>query len=244
LAKAIYDLTENEHLRNEIYTAFIKNSKYDEEFKLKPSEFDAAVFQKIMAGENFNADEFSRMYLNYKFFREKIAAKIDTLKEFYNALYQLYIVAMKIDKEKPQEIFESLNSTGKDLTETELIRNFLLMDLNPAVQENLYKKYWLPMERLLKTSETVENFMVQYLISNKKSSKNIFMLSIQSDRLQRMFSTSPENLTTPFKIDENFYIGAGIDTVTCLKFAKTIAENFDSLSRMNFTDEIWFMLKN
>ena len=198
-ARAIYDFAEDEQLRDEIYTAFIKNSKYDAEFKLKPSEFDTAAFQKIMAGENFNADEFSRMYLNYKFFKDKIAAKKELLSKFYNALYRIQIVAMKIDKEKPQEIFESLNSTGKDLTETELIRNFLLMDLNPDVQENLYKKYWLPMEQLLKTSETVETFMFQYLVSKKKSSK-----SMKGDK---NIQISKNALYFPFKkyFDKNFY---------------------------------------
>ncbi len=173
LAKAIFDSVEDEQLREEIFTGFIKNSKYDSEFKLKPSEFDADTFKKIMDGENFDNDENSRLYLNYKFFRNELLTKKNMPADFYNALYRLQIVAMKLDKEKPQEIFESLNSTGKDLTETELIRNFLLMDLEFDVQKNLYEKYWLPIEKMLLNSDIFDNFMFQYLVSRRKSSKDM-----------------------------------------------------------------------
>ncbi|MBQ7706104.1 MAG: DUF262 domain-containing protein [Selenomonadaceae bacterium] len=172
LAKAVYDLSDNAQLRGKIYTAFIKSSSEDEFFKLQTSEFDRETFRKLMNGERFSPTEFSRLYLNYKFFKEKLLDSKYELSAVRDSITKLKIVALKLDNENPQEIFESLNSTGKDLTETELIRNFLLINLNADVQTNLYKTYWLPIERMLRDSETFENFMVQYLVSVRKSSKS------------------------------------------------------------------------
>lgn len=239
LAKAVYDLSDNAEIRDRIFTAFIKNSKFDAEYKLKPSEFDREIFRKLMEGKTFSDTEFSRLYLNYKFFKEKLedplsnmgkklfdnedlrkkiynllkndenfkskisdadfeilntdkeltdekCAKIFSYFEFFKeeiqsiklsavreAITKFKIVALKLDGENPQEIFESLNSTGKDLTETELIRNFLLIDLKSDEQEKLYKKYWLQVEKMLRNSETFEKFMLQYLVSKRKSNKDM-----------------------------------------------------------------------
>lgn len=74
--------------------------------------------------------------------------------------------------------------------------------------------------------------------------ETIFKQAIQDERLKRFFSTVPENLTSPYKIDENFYVGVGGNTQTYLKCTKFLVENFDSLSDANFKDEIWFTLKN
>ena len=173
LAKAVHDLSDNEELRERIFTAFIKNSKFDAEFKLRPSEFDSEVFKKLMNDETFSDMETSRLYLNYKFFKEKIANSGYELSAIREAINKFQIVALKLGNENPQEIFESLNSTGKDLTQTELIRNFLLMDLESNAQERFYKNYWLTLERVLKTSENFDMFMIHYLISKRKSSTDM-----------------------------------------------------------------------
>lgn len=74
-----------------------------------------------------------------------------------------------LDDENPQEIFESLNSTGQNLTQADLIRNFLLMPLDYEQQKTLYKSYWLEIENLLRPWEKVESFISQYLITKRKS---------------------------------------------------------------------------
>lgn len=172
LAKALYDSTENENLKLSIEGNFIKhftpNSKYP--FKILPTEYDRAIFEKLMNGAEITEyEKKSRIYQAYDCFKKEIAASNIEVLKLHSAIYNLQVVQVILDNEKPQEIFESLNSTGKDLTETELIRNFLLMDLDSDFQEILYKEHWLPMERLLKTSETVEKFMFQYLVSKRKT---------------------------------------------------------------------------
>lgn len=137
-------------------------------FKLRPSEFDREVFDKIMNGAELNEQEkSSRLYQNYIFFKENLKGNAESIRD---GLSKLKIVSMELDeKEDAQEIFESLNSTGKDLTETELIKNFLLMNLAPVAQEKFYRDYWLKMERLLQSSNAVEKFMFHYLVMKRKS---------------------------------------------------------------------------
>ena len=55
-------------------------------------------------------------------------------------------IALDRDQDNPQLIFESMNSTGRELTQADLIRNFILMGLEPNLQTDLYEKYWRPME--------------------------------------------------------------------------------------------------
>lgn len=64
-------------------------------------------------------------------------------------------------QDDPQLIFESLNSTGVDLTAGDLIRNYILMDLEPIDQENMYKKYWVEIEKLTgNLAEFVRNYLI------------------------------------------------------------------------------------
>ena len=55
-------------------------------------------------------------------------------------------IALNRDQDNPQLIFESMNSTGRELSQADLIRNFILMGLEPQLQTELYEQYWRPME--------------------------------------------------------------------------------------------------
>ena len=89
----------------------------------------------------------------YEFFYERIEDFIKQygqIDEIYAGIFKLSLVSISLDKDSdnPQMIFESMNSTGKDLSQTDLLRNYLLMDLTPEKQTRLYKTYWKPMEEL------------------------------------------------------------------------------------------------
>lgn len=194
LARALCEVIDDSRKRKNIFATFIKHSDGDLEnqLRLKPSEYDAKVFQKLMNNENFSESEkFSSLYTNYFFFMQKLShSKIDAEK-IYDALSKLKVVKICLDKdENPQEIFESLNSTGLDLSNVDLIRNYLLMALDYSSQEILYKNYWLQVELLLKSSNAVENFMVQYLITKRRSD------SISDEKKSRL---SKNNLYYSFK---------------------------------------------
>ncbi len=89
-----------------------------------------------------------RIAENYKLFESWIASYNVELESLCKGIAKLIIVdiALSRDQDNPQLIFESMNSTGRELTQADLIRNFILMSLEPELQTRLYNDYWRPME--------------------------------------------------------------------------------------------------
>lgn len=89
-----------------------------------------------------------RISENFKFFKKNIARLGDDLVAFCTGLNRLVIVDISLHRgqDNPQLIFESMNSTGLDLSQADLIRNFVLMGLKHKAQTDLYAKHWRPME--------------------------------------------------------------------------------------------------
>ena len=85
---------------------------------------------------------------NFAFFVKQVTALGDDLVDICKGLVKLMVVdiALSRDHDNPQLIFESMNSTGRELTQADLIRNFLLMGLDSEQQKKLYDEYWRPME--------------------------------------------------------------------------------------------------
>lgn len=101
----------------------------------------------------------------YKYFYERIQKNEVNPDRLVTALENFVVisVSLKTEEDDPQLIFESLNSTGLALTESDKVRNFVLMDLEPRIQEQLYNKYWRAMEDLVK-SDDLTKFIKDYLI--------------------------------------------------------------------------------
>ena len=86
---------------------------------------------------------------NTALFDEKLrVAKPEDLTQVCRGIDKLIVVDVKLTRgvDDPQLVFESMNATGKRLSQADLIRNFVLMDLPPNRQESLYEDYWFPME--------------------------------------------------------------------------------------------------
>ncbi|HCE2597613.1 TPA: DUF262 domain-containing protein [Vibrio parahaemolyticus] len=119
-------------------------------YKLLLTKADDKELRAIVDGEaKHDEDATSRVTQNYKFFKEKLSRlSNEQVSEIYLGLQKLLIVDIALDRERdnPQLIFESLNSTGLDLSQADLIRNFVLMGLEPKQQNTLYERYWFPME--------------------------------------------------------------------------------------------------
>lgn len=92
----------------------------------------------------------SRLETNLDLFRSLVAA-IDDANVVWNGLQRLEVVSVTLDQDRdePQLVFESMNSTGLDLETSDLVRNYMLMGCSMAEQKTLYEDYWLPMERVL-----------------------------------------------------------------------------------------------
>jgi predicted transport protein len=85
---------------------------------------------------------------NYNLFKDLLAARQGDLATICKGLAKLVVVdiALSRDQDNPQLIFESMNSTGRELSQADLIRNFILMGLDPTLQTRLYEQFWRPME--------------------------------------------------------------------------------------------------
>lgn len=97
-----------------------------------------------------HANTGSRLEANLDLFRSLVAA-IDDANVVWNGLQRLEVVSVTLDQDRdePQLVFESMNSTGLDLGTSDLVRNYMLMGCSMAEQKTLYEDYWLPMERVL-----------------------------------------------------------------------------------------------
>lgn len=173
--KALHDSIDDADIRADIEEDYLRNrGGSDYRLKLKPIESDQNVFEKLMMQDEFEEEEFSSqekqtaIYRNYDYFKKMISDSEIPATQLYEAVFRLEIVEIQLDKENPQEIFESLNSTGLDLSNADLLRNYLLMSLSYEKQQELYKKYWLVIERML-GNEQIEPFMTYYIILKKKS---------------------------------------------------------------------------
>ncbi len=106
-----------------------------------------------------------RILENYQFFKSQINAT--TAIAIYNGLMRLFVVDVALEKnvDNPQLIFESLNSTGLDLSQADLIRNYVLMGQPHKQQTELYEKYWYPMEQGFgdEYTQRFDAFMRDYL---------------------------------------------------------------------------------
>ena len=120
----------------------------DRFFKLLLSQTDNDSLKAVIRNSEAPKEESLRVASNFAFFTELIAGQKGDLVPICRGLAKLVVVDIALSREQdnPQLIFESMNSTGKQLSQADLIRNFVLMGLEPGLQTKLYEKYWRPME--------------------------------------------------------------------------------------------------
>lgn len=135
----------------------------DERYKLLLTETDRDILMKLVDEKPIADDTKSKLLDNYHFFVGKIADRELAPAEIYESIGKLQIVNITLDRtvDDAQAIFESLNSTGKELSESDLIRNYVLMGLEPTEQTYVYEHLWRPME-LLFVYETQGSIMDRF----------------------------------------------------------------------------------
>lgn len=154
---------EDTSLSKQIYEEFLvdKYQPQDTRIKLKPVKNDQKAFGKLFD----SADEYirdSNLTANYNYFYERIQKQEITIDQLFDAICCLEIINITLNSEdNPQLIFESLNSTGLDLSEGDKIRNFILMGLPAKEQDEYYDKYWNRIEEC--TGYDVSSFIRDYL---------------------------------------------------------------------------------
>ena len=175
----IYDLAGGlgkESLVNRINETYLINkfAADEEKLKLRPTENnDRALKYLLRSDKQEEYADFSRLINNFNYFKSRI------LEENYEAVMTgisklMFVeISLERDKDDPQRIFESLNSTGLELSQADLIRNYILMGLNRKAQNKIYENYWEHIEQLAKDESTnsskVSDYIRDYLtLGNKK----------------------------------------------------------------------------
>ncbi len=117
-------------------------------FKLLLTQTDKASLLALVQQKVQPTHQSLRITENFAFFEEQVRNLGADLPSLCRGLAKLVVVdiALSRDQDNPQLIFESMNSTGRELSQADLIRNFILMGLDPAHQTRLYEDHWRPME--------------------------------------------------------------------------------------------------
>ncbi|GAA8172161.1 DUF262 and DUF1524 domain-containing protein [Helicobacter pylori] len=157
--------------RKEIESYLINNNKDgDKKFKLILSESDKDTLLSLIDENKRKPSEPSvKIMGNFELFEKWISENTDKLETIAKGLKKLMIVWIALDKGKddPQLIFESMNSKGIELTQTDLIRNYIVMETEVEKQEDFYNGYWRAMEEDFKQNETLFNRFVRHYLTIK-----------------------------------------------------------------------------
>jgi len=176
---ALYRFAKENNLQQDserLFNMFLTNQYVKHEsskLKLKQTDTNSLAFKAILLGNEKEFSSYSNVIENYNFFKGMIST--DNFEVILNGLSRLIFVEISLerDKDDPQRIFESLNSTGLELSQSDLIRNFILMDLEPKKQYRIFDQIWNPIEDnardLIKQKSLVSSYIRDYLtLKNKK----------------------------------------------------------------------------
>ncbi|ARR36837.1 DUF262 domain-containing protein [Lactobacillus delbrueckii] len=131
-------------------------------YRLQPVKHDAVALMRLF-GPELGYIENSNQTTNFQFFQDEILKRRISADDLWEAIQHLIVIdiSLRRSEDNAQLIFESLNSTGVDLTEADKIRNFVLMNLPADQQEDYYNKYWHPIE--LDTEEGNEYHVSEFI---------------------------------------------------------------------------------
>lgn len=146
-----------------------KYDKTERKVRLKPFRDDCVAFDRLIYKDESEYIPESKVTINYRYFYDRIVTyKELTVDELFRAVNSLEIIDIELEPlhgDNPQLIFESINSTGLDLTESDKIRNYVLMNLKPIIQERYYDLYWNKIEK--NSREELDAFVRNYLTIKK-----------------------------------------------------------------------------
>lgn len=205
----------NKKLRN--YYLLNPDEDGERHFKLILSETDKDTLLAILQNTPLPAEASSRITENYTLFQELIAANQGELEAICQGLAKLVIVDVSLDRaqDNPQLIFESMNSTGLELSQADLIRNFILMGLEPKLQTELYRTYWRPMERAFGQAAYVvhfDAFMRHYLTAKTGEIPNVREVYVAFKTFARGLKGDTRDLVADIHAYASYYCAMALGT--------------------------------
>ncbi len=246
LLKALYDAAKGISVRIEseiVDVMFNRNCDEIHKVKLKPVKTDNEQLMLLIKGKVDEMDRNSNVYKNYITFKYMIQASLDEgadLSEILAGVKKLEVVEIILDKlqgDEPQKIFESINSTGLELSLADLIRNYLLMDDDK--QDDFYEEYWLEIEKNV-GYRNLGDFVINFLNSrvtksvNSKNAYRIFKEHCEDESL------SHEDILIKLKRTSKYY-GAFIGESN--HYNNKISKYLNSLCAIKQTTVIPFLFR-
>ena len=241
LLKALYDASKNISIRVESEIEEVMFNRHCEEIykvKLKPVKTDNEQLTLLIKDKIDEMNRNSNVYKNYVVFKKLIEESLSKgleINDILNGIKKLEIVEIIIDKlqgDEPQKIFESINSTGLELSLADLIRNYLLMD--DVKQEKLYEEYWLEIEKNV-GYRNLGDFFINYLnsqISGSVNSKNAYRLFKEHCENNNL---SHEDVLISLKRTSKYY-GAFIGENNC--YSSSVMEYLNAFNTIKQTTVI------
>lgn len=184
LVTAVYHLVKNnksliedpETTPDTIRNRYLFNATIDKnKIKLRTVNTDDQVLQRIFDANGdesrlTNREKSSNLYQVYSTFRDYLASRTG-IDKYIDGLENFEVVAITLDPDddNPQKVFESINSTGKPLTDGDKIRNFALMLNDSKMRDYVYEKYWTRIEESLLDSDIITDFFRSYIISKRQA---------------------------------------------------------------------------
>ena len=221
-----------------IVTKYLTNEEVEdahEKLKLKPLVSDDEVYSKIIMNDQNSiteAEKKSNVYVNYSYIKNRLRILFGnySIEDLLNALDKFYFVIIPLGgNDKPQEIFETINSAGAELSKSDLIRNYILMNVDSDEQDNLYATYWQPTENLFIKNGKMENFFrmflanQNYVLDNMEDIYNVFQVWFinQKDEFGRSVEDILEIIYRYAKYYYNIFINSTVSFESPIKEALT-----------------------
>lgn len=189
-----------EKFSREKIESYLINSDKDgnKKFRLILSESDKDTLLSLIDKNKRKPSELSaKIVENFELFEKWISENTDKLETIFKGLKKLMIVWIALEKGKddPQLIFESMNSKGIELTQADLIRNYIIMEMEVGKQEDFYNQYWRAMEEDFKQNEKLfDRFVWHYLTIKTREIPNINKVYEAFKRYQQERGIGIENL--------------------------------------------------
>lgn len=198
----------------------------DRQIKLRPIDKDRVAYDALM---NADPDYFvspaeSGISMNYQLFYDLIKLSQPlTFDDLIEAVEKLIVIDIRLDSgDKPQLIFESLNSCGKDLEEADKVRNYLLMSLTSAEQEDYYYRYWSKIEHFTDDEPTM--FIRDFLTVKTKVISSMTELYFDFKKFDEAYGKSREDLLAEMLKYAEYYYQASKGATPYPKVNKTLRQ--------------------
>ncbi|MGD8457230.1 MAG: DUF262 domain-containing HNH endonuclease family protein [Anaerolineales bacterium] len=157
-----------------------KDTKGKDIPKIIPRTFDRKTLKSFIFSKPDEIDETSKLSKAYIFFYTQIEELLienedieeyDVLNDLFKIITKhLELVEINLDQnDNPSRIYASLNFEGKKLTDADLVRNYVFMQIDIDNHDEFNSQIWLPFEELFLEDNAVNNnwledFYYRYLI--------------------------------------------------------------------------------